>query len=1574
MAISVVRELEALIESTPISSKTIEEFSRILNMQIQHFSLLEILPCFQALYITLSESAEHASQLSILDDKIKSSYAGLIGLLPDAETPALFFPGAADRSLTHKAIRNFVSSFDLGLCGHHRVVVALPNGPTMGLACIAVATYHTLCPMTQTCGAAQFKADVQRVQASVILMQERDIEALKLKDATWICDAGIRVFVVEGRKDGSFGTKALGHKGVQIELKRDRSATSKPNTADDIAILLFTSGTSGTKKVVPITLHNLVVGVADVVKSWSLTKGDRCLNMMPLFHVGGLIRNLFAPLITGGSTICCSSFDPNLFWDLVESEGATWYYASPSMHAAILAEAPNRPDAVAKNKMSYGMTECMPIATPPMNYSLDRPGSSGVSAGPAISIRDRDNGVLNNGVVGKICVRGSPVFPGYLNDDNTIDTSAFTYDGWFDTGDLGFLDRNGYLYITGRSKEVINRGGEIISPFEVEEAILSASKDPASTIYNRVDETLAFSMPHDVLQEVVGVVLVGPNNKPRPSLDQVHDALRNSLEKTKWPVVLVYMDSLPRAKNKVLRIKLSARMDLPAMTDSTKIAHRYYEAVCPPPEASLDVKVSTARCKLNVGLVMQVMKNELEGDVEPFVCINEADGLLQMVVFGEHGCPNTDNLEKKKVDNSLTSRLQDAIHGYLIPKCIHFIPGPMPRRDDGTADDVAIEKLLRLQRKPSSISPIGAIETVIVNIFATILSSSPDDMDVETDFFRAGGDSLGAGKLLSMLRRQFNVRLSTETLFSNPKVSEIASLIDYKLAEREAASEGCTEAEKFDRDIPGCTEVHSSTNPLVLLLHLVPMVLVYPLRYGLWWTLFLYGMAEVSPRFPMVGIVGRLMILLLVMTAATVVVGIVAPLFGIIFKWILIGQYKEGLYPMWASYHNRWWLTQKTLQVCGRGVFSTSTGSLVLYYRLLGAKIGRNVIINDKAELGEYDLISIGDNVILDYKCICRPFAVERNTSMLLSPIRIGRNCTVGLSSIVAPGAVLLNDTCIGPNSSSWEINDASEKNRDLIISNLTPPHWTLELLIIRPVTTLAWLVRRGPWLAGLLGMVMTFPQRNRHDHEQSVARWYTATKRIGYHYLARVAGDSLGPVTFFLFVLLVKRILDSHWLCGPIRTGTPIKSRSQMQKLRVALLERLVPGGSLSQLAALFGPHYEIISILVRALGGRVGERVYWPGHGPTMQDFELLKIGNDVVFGSRSYLITSDQTRSAGITLRDGCMVADRVVVLPGTMVGERAILGSGALTRRDGVYPAGTVWIGSKAGGCFQLQHKSAKTHAAVPEEISKNSTAFGRAFYKGEADYYIIGLPSIISYSFLTVVLVSLYWNTAAIIGMKVVAIVLHLNPSGFHPGAWYRPLSIYALFTASIAIISTIQAILALALVVGAKWVLMGRRSPGSYNWDKSSYCQRWQILLTIERLRQKCYGGLGILNLLTGTHYMVLFFRALGGDIGEDCALFANGKPSLLITEPDLLKLGNRVAVDDASLVAHINSGGEFKLNRLHVGDRSVFRTGSRLLSGASVGDDACLLEHTLVMAGDHVESGDTYQGWPATLYEKKRV
>ncbi|KAE8409800.1 hypothetical protein BDV37DRAFT_277454 [Aspergillus pseudonomiae] len=172
-----------------------------------------------------------------------------------------------------------------------------------------------------------------------------------------------------------------------------------------------------------------------------------------------------------------------------------------------------------------------------------------------------------------------------------------------------------------------------------------------------------------------------------------------------------------------------------------------------------------------------------------------------------------------------------------------------------------------------------------------------------------------------------------------------------------------------------------------------------------------------------------------------------------------------------------------------------------------------------------------------------------------------------------------------------------------------------------------------------------------------------------------------------------------------------------------------------------------------------------------------------------------------------------------------------------------------------------------------------------------------------------------------------------------------------------AVMVLLQTLAVMGFTIAAKWVLLGRRREGYYPWDMSSYSQRWQIMLAIEWHIDHYPGNIGILTLISGTAYLPVFYRAMGAT-----------------TEPDLVTFGDRVAADDASVVCHLNTRGEFEMHPLRVGDRSVLRSGSRLLAGASMGDDACLLEHTLVLAGDHVDNGCTVQGRPCELFSGDRL
>jgi hypothetical protein len=171
----------------------------------------------------------------------------------------------------------------------------------------------------------------------------------------------------------------------------------------------------------------------------------------------------------------------------------------------------------------------------------------------------------------------------------------------------------------------------------------------------------------------------------------------------------------------------------------------------------------------------------------------------------------------------------------------------------------------------------------------------------------------------------------------------------------------------------------------------------------------------------------------------------------------------------------------------------------------------------------------------------------------------------------------------------------------------------------------------------------------------------------------------------------------------------------------------------------------------------------------------------------------------------------------------------------------------------------------------------------------------------------------------------------------------------------------------LVIDVAAKWAILGRRQKGTYPWDKSSYCQRWQIYLTIQEIRRGEGGESGVLDLIQGSEYLNFYFRALGGKIGKDVCLYPNGGDPMM-TEPDLVTIGDNAAVDNASLIAHINTRGVFSLNPLHVGVGSVLKTNSRLLSGASMDDHSILLEHTLILAGDTVDTRTVWQGWPSKV------
>lgn len=330
--------------------------------------------------------------------------------------------------------------------------------------------------------------------------------------------------------------------------------------------------------------------------------------------------------------------------------------------------------------------------------------------------------------------------------------------------------------------------------------------------------------------------------------------------------------------------------------------------------------------------------------------------------------------------------------------------------------------------------------------------------------------------------------------------------------------------------------------------------------------------------------------------------------------------------------------------------------------------------------------------------------------------------------------------------------------------------------------------------------------------------------------------------------------------------------------------------------------------------MGAKIGKRVYWPGSGVYCPDPELLEVGDDVVFGSRSELFTTDRVGTQRIVIGPGAMIADRVVLLPGTRIGRKTVMGSGALGRREGNYGDGSTWMGSENGEaiCFS-KGKSA-------DELAETLTPFGLAFYKRQASFFVFPYFFLVIINILVASFSAAYWSVSAVAAAQLLRqIKLHLDYRHMFAETWYNLAVLYGLIATCFIIVLNVQAWLAMGWVILTKWLVIGRRQPGPCEWDKSSYCQRWQLHLTLSRPLYRGYGNGGVLAPITGSIYIVWFYRALGAKIGKNVSIFASGKAGLM-TEPDLVSLGDWTSLDNCSVVAHINSRGKFALNPLKIG------------------------------------------------------
>jgi len=503
-----------------------------------------------------------------------SSATTIIELLSNAEDSAAAIAAPGRRALTYAGLRDQIGKTvrrlnELGVGRNDPVAIVLPNGPEMASAFVSIGAGATTAPLNPGYRHEEFSFYLSDLEARMLVIQEGvDTPALAVAE-----ELGINVATL------SFDA---GDPAGVFELT-GKSAAAKSNgfaAPDDIALVLHTSGTTSRPKIVPLTQRNICASAISIAQTLALSKQDRCLNIMPLFHIHGLIAAVLSSLGEGAMVSCTPGFNALRFFAWLKEVEPSWYTGVPTMHQAILARAARNRDTIDAAQLrfvrsssaslppqimaeleetfgapvieAYGMTEAAhQMASNPLPPQERKPGSVGLRAGPEVAIMDEAGTLLAANTIGEIVIRGPNVTSGYKNNEEA-NAAAFT-SGWFRTGDQGVMDTEGYLRLTGRLKEIINRGGEKISPREVDEVLLD---HPA------VEQVVTFAVPHNKLGEDVAAAVVLKEGETITEQD-IRKFAAKHLADMKVPRQVLFLDEIPKgATGKLQRIGLAEKLGL----------------------------------------------------------------------------------------------------------------------------------------------------------------------------------------------------------------------------------------------------------------------------------------------------------------------------------------------------------------------------------------------------------------------------------------------------------------------------------------------------------------------------------------------------------------------------------------------------------------------------------------------------------------------------------------------------------------------------------------------------------------------------------------------------------------------------------------------------------------------------------------------------------------------------------------------------------------------------------------------------------------------------------------------------
>lgn len=449
-----------------------------------------------------------------------------------------------------------------------RVAIVLPNGPELAVAFLGVASRATSAPLNPGYRASEFEFYLSDLNAKALLIQKDfDSPARDVAKAF-----GIPILKISFTSDDDAGIFYF------EDGNEESSAVAEYAMPDDTALVLHTSGTTSRPKIVPLTHKNICTSARNIKTTLQLTSQDRCLNVMPLFHIHGLMAAVLSSLSAGASIVCTPGFQADPFFEWLSYFQPTWYTAVPTMHQTVLARVQADKYLIANSSLrflrssssslppqvmkgleeafnapmieAYGMTEAShQMASNPLPPLERKPGTVGIAAGPEVSIMNEAGKILSAGETGEIVIRGENVTLGYENNPSANET-AFT-NGWFRTGDQGVMDADGYLSITGRLKEIVNRGGEKIAPREVDEALLD---------HTEVAQAVAFAVPHPTLGEDLAAAVVLRSNSSTTEKD-LREFAFSKLADYKVPSQIIIVDEIPKGPTgKLQRIGLAVKL------------------------------------------------------------------------------------------------------------------------------------------------------------------------------------------------------------------------------------------------------------------------------------------------------------------------------------------------------------------------------------------------------------------------------------------------------------------------------------------------------------------------------------------------------------------------------------------------------------------------------------------------------------------------------------------------------------------------------------------------------------------------------------------------------------------------------------------------------------------------------------------------------------------------------------------------------------------------------------------------------------------------------------------------------